>query len=110
MSILNRKQPNEKANELNPIGTKVASFTAHGVGRQFSELGNLVNKIVALLSSTGDTESTETKESGYSGQVRQKKLDKGKYTLEIMTEDGWKQAYVETEIANVKHEGKLFFK
>mgnify|MGYP003136421330 CR=1 FL=1 len=100
----------EKITELNTIGTQPHNTTLSGLQRQIGEVGTLLNKIVNLVTKVGDTDSEKTKESGHQGQIRQKVLSKGVYTLEIMTDDGWKEAYFEIDVSGTKYEGKLLFK
>jgi len=109
MSML-RRQKMEKITELNTVGTQPHNTTLSGIQRQINEMGTLLNKIVNLVTKVGDTDSEKTKESGHQGQVRQKILSKGVYTLEIMTDDGWKEAYINVEVAGTEYEGKLLFK
>lgn len=94
---------------MEKISATVNCNSQSEIRRNFEKIITLLNSIVESFKE-GQTQNSSVKKAGYKGQLRAKQLNKNEHTLELMTETGWKEAYIEVEISNVVHKGKLRFR
>ena len=94
---------------LKRMSTSIDTKTQVGLSKGFNKIIETLNALVDSVLSTGESSKKGARQSGHIGQLRQKRLGKKKYTLEIMTDTGWKEAYIEVEVSGTKYKGKLLF-
>ena len=93
---------------MKKITTTISIKNNTDIKRTFEKVIHLLNSVVDSFS-IGQTQKKGVKESGYVGQLRPKQLNKSEYTLEVMTDAGWKEAYIEVKIGATTHKGKVRF-